>query len=403
MQLGDLGLFLLVMAALAIGYVLGRYDLFSSGRTIRKITGRAASQYLRGLNFILNDNPEAAVDTFAQVLEVNQESFETYLSLGILLRSRGEIGHAIKFHQNLLENHSLSEHQKYLVRLELGLDFQKAGVFDQAERIFEGLRQCEIPSIKTKSLEYLADIFRDERDWPKAIATSDELIKLAQDDANRSKWLHRQAHFYCELALEAKNFESTERVEQILNRARASDPQCPRVSLEWAKLKMELGDYAEAIKQFQKVPNQDPDFIPEILPELLECFRALGNPYELIDYLRFLQDRYPSSSLLISLAEQVKRFSGETAAVELLDQKLKTRPSLRVIGKFLDFQFSRKEKNNENQRAQQLVRELLELLVIHRSYYLCGSCGFSGNHLHWLCPSCKSWGTTKAVKGIEGE
>ncbi len=394
--------YILLVVALSIGYVVGKYGLPSSGTSVRKLQGKAAAQYLRGLNFLLTDKPDAAVDTLVELLEVNEDTFETHLSLGALLRQRGEVGHAIKFHQGLIENSSLSLIQQCRMRVELGLDFQKAGVLDQAERIFLQLRSNAEAQIRIISLKHLVEIYRDEREWPEAIRSIESLL-IDLTDSQSLKWKAQQAHFYCELASGAKNLANTNRVEFLLKKAIACDPKCARASIELARVAKDRKDFVAAIEHFKRVPEQEPDYIPEILPELLGCYRSLNHVPEMIEYLKSLQDFHPSSSLLISLADLVKSYESESAAVELLDQKLKIRPSLRVIGKFLDFQSNRKGKESEAQKSQVLVRDLLELLVVHKSYYQCGHCGFSGNHLHWLCPSCKSWGTTRAVRGLEGE
>ncbi len=395
-------IYILLVIALAIGFFLGKYGFPFSSQSVKKLHGKAASQYLQGLNFLLTDKPDAAVDTLKELFDINESTFEIHLSLGSLLRQRGEVGHAIKFHQNLIENTSLSQVQRNRMRVELGLDFQKAGVLDQAERIFLQLRESDDAHIRIVSLTHLVEIYRDERDWPEAINAVNKLLSDLPD-YEKDLWRQRQAHFYCELALGAKNLENLDRAELFLRKAVSYDPNCARASIEWARVAKDREDFEVAIDHFKCVPGQDPDYIPEVLPEMLECYRSLNHVPDMIKYLKSLQDQHPSSSLLISLADLVKSYESESAAVELLDQKLKIRPSLRVIGKFLDFQSSKKDRDLEDQKSQVLVRDLLELLVTHKSYYQCRQCGFSGNHLHWLCPSCKNWGTTKAVRGLDGE
>ncbi len=393
-------LYWLLFAGVVLGFLLGRYS--RKARTSQNTAVNDVSiEYIRGLNHLLNEDADAAVDTFTDLLPVNSKTLDTHLALGGLLRRRGEVGRAIRLHQNLVKHEGLSKQDGQKALLELGLDYLKAGVLDRAEDIFEQLQSAEDDDVCFKSLSYLAEIYRDEKEWQKAANVVDSMLRKKLP-ANASKWRAMQAHFYCEQAQQVLAAGEVKTARRFLSKAYMADDSCVRVSLQLADLELAQGQFRQAIRYLKRVPEQDPDYIPEILPGLLESYRALGAVDELIDYLKQLQDRYPSTSVLISLADQVQQHESEGAAVALLDQKLQSRPSLRVVGKFLDVYWRRKTKDAPD-KEQTLIRSLLELLLTHKSYYRCGSCGFSGNQLHWQCPSCKNWGSIKAIKGLEGE
>ncbi len=391
----------LLFAAIAAGFFLGRFSRQSPVLTLHKTTQSIDPDYIRGLNHLLNEDADAAVDTFTELLPVNAKTLETHLALGALLRRRGEVGRAIRVHQHLVDHRELSRLERQRAQLELGLDYLKAGVLDRAEALFEGLHNCPDEKVVVQSLGYLAEIYRDEKEWLKAATVIDRMLD-SRAVVNQARWRAMQSHFYCEQSQLALNGGDTSSARKYLARASIADGHCVRVSLLLANLELSQKHYRSAIRYLKRVPEQDPDYIPEILPGLLESYQGLDAVAELIDYLKNLQDTYPSSSVLISLAEQVKQHESESAAVALLNQKIHTRPSLRVVGKFLDFHWSKRTRD-ESDKEQTLVRSLFELLLLHKSYYRCESCGFSGNQLHWQCPSCKSWGTIKAVKGLEGE
>ena len=393
-------LYWLLFAAVVVGFILGRWShkrpVYSSGNM-----EEVSLEYIRGLNHLLNEDADAAVDTFTDLLPVNSKTLDTHLALGSLLRRRGEVGRAIRVHQHLANNENLSglEHQKSL--LELGLDYLKAGVLDRAEEIFQNLQNSEDDSVCFKSLSFLAEIYRDEREWQKASEVIDSMLHKKLPD-NADKWRAMQAHFFCEQALQELAKGESKSARKSLSKAYMADASNVRVSLQLAQLELNEGQYRHAIRYLKRVPEQDPDYIPEILPGLLESYQSLGAVDELIDYLKRLQDQHPSTSVLISLADQVQQHESESAAVDLLDQKITSRPSLRAVGKFLDFYWRRKAKEMPD-KEQTLIRAMLESLLLHKSYYRCGSCGFSGNQLHWQCPSCKNWGSVKAIRGMEGE
>lgn len=393
-------LYWLLFAAIAAGFVLGRYSRKAPRRVVDK-SGVISPDYIRGLNHLLNEEADAAVDTFTELLPINDKTLDTHLALGALLRRRGEVGRAIRVHQHIVDHGELTQLESEKAQLELGLDFFKAGVLDRAEDIFECLQASSNLEVSTKSLEYLAEIYRDEKEWLKAADAIENLLRKkpsAQDRKSRSML----AHFYCEQAIENTNQGDDSSARRLLAKAHKADKNCVRVSLLMAQLELKNSDYQNAILFLKLVPEQDPDYIPEILPGLLQSYQALGEIEEMIGYLKQLQEEYPSSSVIISLAELVKQHESESAAFALLNQKLDSRPSLRVVGKFLDFHSSKKNKDDAV-KEQTLIRSMLDSLMVHKSYYCCQKCGFSGNQLHWQCPSCKSWGSTKAVKGLEGE
>ncbi len=400
----DFLIYWMLFIAIAAGFLLGRYSRKAPLRMVNGAgdkTSPISPEYIRGLNHLLNEDADAAVDTFTELLPVNDKTLDTHLALGALLRRRGEVGRAIRVHQHLVEHQGLERLEREKAQLELGLDYLKAGVLDRAEDIFERLQTSSNLEVSIKSLGFLAEIYRDEKEWLNAAAAIESLLRK-KPRSHEQKWRAMQSHFYYEEAQSAQAGGDLAQARKLLAKASAADGKCVRVSLLMAGMELQREDYKSAIRCLKRVPDQDPDYIPEILPGLLQSYQALGGIEEMIVYLKRLQDEHPSSSVIISLAELVNHHESEGAAVDLLNQKLDSRPSLRVVGKFLDFHLSKKSKGEGN-KEQALIRNMLESLLEHKSYYCCGSCGFSVNQLHWQCPSCKSWGSIKAVKGLEGE
>ncbi len=390
-------LFALIVMAIAIGFLLGVRA--QKGRQKNADTSGLDHRYFQGLNFLLNEEPDAAIDTFIEALEVNSETLDTHLALGNLLRKRGEAGRAVRIHQNLLARPALTPEQQQQAQLELARDYITAGLLDRAESLLQELAEAASLPTRTLCLEHLAEIYRDEREWEKAIHTVDLLggrrfAKLPQ------KWRVAQAHFCCELAEEALVRSDYLSVRRNLKLAFAYDKSSVRASLLLGDLEHRLGNYREALKVLKRIPEQDPNYIPEALSLIISSYEKLGKSSELNRYLNQLLEDYPSSSLILSLAERVSKEKGESAAAGFIGDKLQARPSLRGVGRLLEFQHGVNGHPDENLA---LVKSLIDQLLVARCAYHCESCGFSGNQLHWLCPSCKSWGSIKAVRGAEGE
>ena len=394
----DLLMLILLLVAIAIGYFLGWRS--AQKKQQQSTTGRVLDKsYFKGLNLLLNEQPDAAIDTFIEALEVNSDTLETHLALGNMLRRQGEVDRAIRIHQNLLAHPGLSTLQQHHAQLELARDYIKAGLLDRAERLFQELVESS-QELKDICLEHLVEIYRDEREWEKAI-NAVELLVGRRFSKFPVKWRCAQAHFCCELAeiaLEKNDYLSARR---HLKAALGYDKNLVRASLLWGQLEYQLGHSREALKILKKIPHQDPDYLAEALDLFVKCYEQLGDYQGLLKFLQHLQESHPSNSVILELTERIRQSQGDAAAANFIGNQLKTRPSVKGVSKLLDFYLNHsKEKAQENLK---LLKELVDHLMASKPNYRCVHCGFTGKHLHWLCPSCKSWNTVKAIRGVEGE
>ncbi|MGQ9426148.1 lipopolysaccharide assembly protein LapB [Gilvimarinus sp. F26214L] len=399
--MSDLFMLLLLVVAIAIGYFLGRRG--TRTRAGDDLAGAFDRNYFKGLNQLLNEQPDAAIDTFIRALEVNSDTLETHLALGNLLRRQGEVDRAIRIHQNLLARPGLPPSQQHHAQLELARDYVKAGLLDRAERLFQELVE-QSPELRDTCLEGLVEIYRDEQEWEKAINAVEQLVgrRFGTGFAKvPAKWRCAQAHFCCELAEQAMGRNDFLTARRYLKSALGYDKNLVRASLLWGQLEYQLGHGREALKILKKIPSQDADFLVEALPLFVKCHEQLGDYQGLQKFLLQLQSEYPSNSIILELTERIRQTQGDMAAASFIGTQLKSRPSVRGVSRLLDFYVNHsKEKAQENLR---LLKELIDQIIVSKPAYRCEHCGFTGNQLHWLCPSCKSWNTVKAIRGVEGE
>lgn len=394
----DLTFFFFLLAAIAIGWLLGR-------RSVRKKVDRGdqqqtlAQSYAQGLNYLLNERHDDAIDKFIDALEVSSATFDTHLALGNQLRKRGEHDQAIRVHQNLLARPSLARASQQRAQLELARDYIAAGWLDRAERLLQELVETS-SDLRNTSLEHLVEVYRDEREWAKAIHAVN-LLHGRRFKRLSVEWAPVQAHFCCELAEEAINSKDYLSARKHIDAALGYDRSSVRANLLWGRLEHLLNRPREAIKVLQRVPKQSPDYIPEILELLITCYQAVGDEKGLDRYLESLLREHPSNSVLIALTERIHQQQSEAAAAAFMGKQLALRPSLRGLGHFIDLHIdSTQGRAREN---LSLLKTLIDQLIASRPHYRCGNCGFSGNQLHWLCPSCKHWDSVRSVKGVEGE
>jgi len=380
---------LLPVAALS-GWYVGRRE-----RALRSRSGGGMSpDYLRGLNYLLEDRPDKAIEVFLKVLEVEQETVETHLALGNLFRRRGEVDRAIRIHQNLVARPTLAFEHRSAALLELGLDYMRSGLLDRAESLFKEL--LDVGAHQRQAIGHLIDIYQQERDWSKALEYTERLEKLV----NRSQTA-RRAHFLCEQADVLRQEGSVEDASDKLREALAADSACVRASLMQAELAMAVGAYAAAIRCLERIEAQDLAFLPEAIAPLIECHERLGQRHELIAYLERLSDLRAGITPLLALATLLSQAGRQDEAKAHLIAGLQKRPTVRGIDRLVDYALP--GTNGEARKDLLLMKDLAATLIEQKANYVCNTCGFRARALHWQCPGCKSWNSVKPVQGIEGE
>ncbi|MEM7466424.1 MAG: lipopolysaccharide assembly protein LapB [Pseudomonadota bacterium] len=384
--------FLLPVAALS-GWLIGRKDNAVKGANGPHASGMSPD-YFKGLNYLLNDRPDKAIEVFIKVLEVESETVETHLALGNLFRRRGEVDRAIRIHQNLVARPTLDNEQRSLALLELGLDYMRSGLLDRAESLFKELLETKM--FEQQALRNLVDIFQQEQDWELAL----EFIKRLENCTGEDQRAVR-AHFYCEkaqLAITAADFDGA---RQHLATALKQDRKCVRASLMIAGLAAENGNYKDSNAALKKIENQDIDFLPEAISGLVENYRALDDLDGLARYLTKLSELHSGITPILVLAELAADSNEIDKARNYIIDELKTRPTVRGIDRLI--QYLLVDASNDAEENLRLLKETTSRLVEQKKAYKCGNCGFTGRSLHWQCPGCKSWNTVKPIHGIEGE
>lgn len=353
-----------------------------------------SQDYFKGLNYLLNDRPDKAIEVFIKVLEVESETVETHLALGNLFRRRGEVDRAIRVHQNLVARPSLDKEQRGLALLELGIDFMRSGLLDRAESLFKELIQMGM--YERQGLRHLVDIYQQEQDWDEALDYIRRLERVTGQDMRDIR-----AHFYCEKAQISIDDGDLPEAFRLLGKSLREDRKCVRARLLLADLSNAAGDDETAITHLKKIEHQDIDFLPEAIPRLVDSYRKLDRMEELSAYLSQLSKLHSGITPVLVLAEITAERTGLTDAKNHIIAELKTRPTIRGIDRLIEYSLASAE--GEARQNLRLLKETTTRLIEDKFNYKCGNCGFTGRSLHWQCPSCKSWNTVKPIHGIEGE
>lgn len=392
---------LLLLAGVA-GWFLAQ--IFYKRRAKPKIPG----EYLKGLNYLLNEQPDKALEVFIELVDVDTETVETHLVLGNMFRRRGEVDRAIRIHQNLIARPTLAALDKSTALLELAKDYLKAGLLDRAETLLKDV--IEIGLQTDEAYPLLLGLYEQEKEWDLAIETTKKLEKVQGKKMN-----HITAHYYCELsevALEnngnsnesqkltkrtidqSTGHSSGQSAKQLAKKALSYDKQCARANVLLGHIAMDEENYKHAIKFYIAVAKQKPEYLPEVFANLREAFLHLDDYQGFKQFLLSIKDNSLSGLTLTNLLVNLSEDDAEKKMV--LDWLLeKSELSLLEVNGFLKSKATGESSMGEIGIGK--IQESVEQFISDRSTHQCKQCGFHGKLLYWQCPSCHSWGTVVPV------
>ena len=385
-------LWLLLPVAAASGWFVARRT--AARNNTNGSSNGLRSDYFKGINYLLNEQPDKAIEVFIKVLEVDSETVETHLALGNLYRRRGEVDRAIRIHQNLMARESLSGEQRNEALLELGQDYLSAGLLDRAEDLFQELADTD--RYRVQALRQLIDIYEQEKDWEKAVLSARKLEKVTGNQLGGVV-----AHYHCELADKEWQAGDLGAALKAVQKALDAHRGCVRASLLEGDVLRQKQDYERAIRAYQRVEDQNPDYLPETVERIHACFNALGRPDDMDSYLSRLMDRYGWITATLALAEIKEKQQGANAAITFMANQLKRRTSVRGLDRLLRLEIE--EADEGSAQHLHILKDVTSELLEGRPVYKCVHCGFPAKSLHWQCPSCKHWNTVLPIQGVEGE
>jgi lipopolysaccharide biosynthesis regulator YciM len=344
--------------------------------------------YFKGLNFLLNEQPDKAIDSFLEVARVDSQTVELHFALGNLFRRRGETERAIRMHQNLLALPDVEEKHRLLAMLELGQDFLKAGLLDRAEDIFNKL----IGTARESDAKCaLLEIYQVGKEWQKAIDIARELPDVAS---------HKEiAEYYCELAAGEIMRSRPDSARQYLDIAMQENRKCVRASILLGDLLLQEGKPEEAISIWQGIEQQDPAYLSLVAQRLLETYRKLSRLAEGVALLTAYLEHYPSLDLLDVVYQLVLESEGNEAAYRMVRAELQRNPSLLGLEKLMSARLPL--ASPEVRGDIDLAKTIIQGYTRRLSRYRCNNCGFKARQFYWRCPACGGWETNPPRRGEE--
>jgi lipopolysaccharide biosynthesis regulator YciM len=382
-------LFLLLPIAAGYGWYMGRRSVRHKQSSDRKKLSR---DYFTGLNFLLSNESDKAVDLFITMLDVDDDTIDTHLSLGSLFRKRGEVDRSIRIHQNLIARPSLSTEQRDIAMMELGKDYQAAGFYDRGEEIFLNLVKQDDHSEEAE--DHLIDIYQITKDWQKAINIIKTLKRKRQQSLRQNT-----AHFYCELA--GEEIDSAAQIK-ILLLALKQDPDCGRAILTLAGKFLDQGELSKCDEMLTKLLSADIELVPDALSVANQAFKQRHDLPGYCEYLRHALAEGAGTSVAINLAHKLIEQGDNKEAEKLILDGLYRHPTMKSFQHLMQMHVQQAEEGQAKESLT-MLEKLVEQQIKYRPGYRCSECGFPSHSLYWHCPSCKNWGSIKRIRGLDGE
>ena len=363
----------------SLGWLAARVDL---KQLLAESTALPAA-YFKGLNFLITNQQDKAIEAFSEAVQANTESLELHFALGSLFRKRGEVDRAIHLHLHLLEKKALEPQQKLAVTAELAQDYLKAGLLDRAEELFESLDDNRY---RQPALRALLEIYVREREWLRAIKAATELERLSG-----VPFRIEVAHYHCELAVQFQLANDLTAAQSSLADALHANKNCVRANVLLGDMLIEDRAHKAAIATWKRIEYQKPEYLGLIAPKLLHSYQSLDQTKEGLNLLQGYLQTYQLPSMLKVLFDATLAEQGADQAAKLARNELIKKPSLSTLDQLLQARAMLEDSKTQKSQDTQLMQQAVRHAIGNRTTYHCEQCGFKAKYHHWQCPACNAW------------
>jgi len=358
-----------------LGWIAARIDI----KQLLSETTSLPAAYFKGLNFLITDQHDKAIEAFTEAVQANAESLELHFALGSLFRRSGEVDRAINLHLSLLDRKELPALQREAIKAELAQDYLKAGLFDRAEELFSGLDQSRY---QQPALRALLEVYVREREWHRAVKVATELERISGIPFRKEI-----AQYYCEMAVKSILDQDLHTARHELEMALDANKNCVRANIMLGEMEANNKAHKMAIGFWKRIEFQNPAFLGIVAHKLLNSYREIGELEEGVNLLKQYAQTYKLPSLMAVVFEITLAEEGADSAAKMAIDELERKPSLQTLDQLLKARGLQATPNTDNGLMQQTVR----YAIGNRSAYCCEQCGFKARNFHWQCPACNAW------------
>ena len=376
-------LYLGIITALAGGFFIGRFARYQKEKKAKSITREGDQAFFKGIQYILSNDHDQAIEEFTKSVQVNSDTIETYVALGNLYRSKGDIDRAMHIRQSIILRPHIDEHIKIRTLFDLGLDYRKGGFLDRALETFLNVLQKQPSNMET--LQEIEKIYDEMKDWRNAFATRQKIARLVKGDHS-----HILAHHQTEIG-------KTYQVKGELSKAKSCFKMAISINEKCIDAYLHLGDhyfskqeYKMAIDAWKKVVSIAPRLTFLAYRRLEGAYSRMKNLRPVEDFLKECAQLNPDAFTYMALARYLYNEQDYDGALRELESALSLNPSFWEARKFMGEILLAQEMKEE---ALFAYRDLIPHLNVPYLKFQCANCGFRPAELQWQCPQCRKWDT----------
>ena len=383
-------LWLLLPVAAAAGWFAGR----RSNAALPEAFWNYSANFHESLSELLNHSSDLPDGLFDKLSNTDRDTADTHIALGNLYRRRGDTKRAILLHESLLDKPELGEQVHSAALLELAQDYDSAGLLDRSEQTLRRL----IDSNKRLPEAYsaLQELHERKSDWKLAIQVAAEAVRATGTDQRSVV-----AHYYCELASIAQSERHLETAKKQALMALQHSEICARAHMMLAEIASTEGDNMQALSHYTQVESLRPALMPDIIDAWFDALAKAGDNAASRAFIDRIRDRRNAYSVVRTTRAVIEKLDGLQEANRFFKQQMLQRPSLKGLRDWAQDQIAI-SKPDEREKVQ-IIFSMLDTVVEDKATHQCGRCGFTGNELHWRCPSCSKWDSVQPIVGLEGE
>lgn len=342
-------------------------------------------RYFRGLNYLLQDQPDKAIDIFIDMVNLDKDTVETHLALGSLFRKRGEVERAIRIHQNIIARPNLDREQHESAIYELAVDYFKAGLLDRAESLLQELSDSKY--FQVQALKRLQLVYQNERNWEEAVEVTQKLITL--NDEESPALLN---NFVCEIIDNHLRSGRVVSARKVVKKNRVLLEKSPRARMLMGRIEYKAENHKAAYHLFIETVELDMDYLPLVIIYLQKSAQNINCQERLELFLKEISTEYRGIIPSLYLVDYIEKNNGRRSAAEFLLQQLEKNPSSRGLQKLLEY-FDALEQDHKG-----IIKIIIDSIVDRKLLFKCNSCGFEAKNMYWRCPGCQSWDSIKPIK-----
>ena len=346
--------------------------------------------YLTGLKYLLNEESDKAINLFSNIIEIDDDTIQTHLALGVLFRRQGKIDKAIKLHENIISKPDLEENYYFQTLNELGENYYAAGIYDKAEEIF--LKLKEVEAHKISSLEKLIKIYEYLSQWEQALKNLEELSKVDNDN----NLINSTSHYYCQLSQDSIDNNDLDKADIYLKKSRKNNPKSIRQMYLSSIIALEKNKLNSALDLYEEMTTENPVGHFILLPMLLN--RANREEKEIIE------------NKLIQMVSANPEIEVYFSMLSVMKPDIKNKTLFKSFRKQILANTIVKEILNQNNVISSdivdsdligNIKSIINKKTMNDYKYNCTQCGYETISYSWQCPTCKSWEKSKPINFIE--